>query len=298
MTKATNEQIKESYARLHNIWKVGEELGLCGQSIWERLKRMGYVDEDKWTETQLDLLRQVYSVDSNTPININDLAKYIGKPKTSISRKARELGYTTSRTRKRTLEFCEECSKRQTEWLKHNPHPKGAYKTGKEIRTCPKCGRFFEEYPASTQVYCGVDCGHNHTQPQGHQGYSKSGKRADLNNQYFRSRYEANYARYLNFLIKQGSDIVSWEFEPDTFEFKKIKRGTRFYTPDFKVKFKDSHIEYHEVKGWDYPKGRTARKRFAKYYPQFKLVLIDSDWFKTIRKQGIDKLIPEWESAT
>ncbi len=124
---------------------------------------------------------------------------------------------------------------------------------------------------------------------------SKSGKREDLGGQFFRSNYEANYARLLNFFIENGGDIVSWEFEPDTFEFKSIKKGTRFYTPDFKVVFNDGHIEYHEVKGWDYPKGITARKRFAKYFPHLKLVLINGDYFKAIKKQGIDKLIPSWE---
>lgn len=123
----------------------------------------------------------------------------------------------------------------------------------------------------------------------------KGGKRADLGGLYVRSQSEANYARYLNFLIKNGEPILKWEYEPDTFEFVKIKRGTRFYTPDFKITFKSGHIEYHEVKGWDYPKGRTARKRFAKYFPHLKLVLIDEEFFKAIKKQGMNRLILGWE---
>jgi len=124
---------------------------------------------------------------------------------------------------------------------------------------------------------------------------SKGGKREDLGGIYFRSKWESNYARYLNFLIANGEPINKWEFEVETFEFKKIKRGTRFYTPDFKITFNDGQFEFHEVKGWDYPKGRTARKRFLKYYPQHKLVLIDKDFFKGIKQQGMDKLIPNWE---
>ena len=99
----------------------------------------------------------------------------------------------------------------------------------------------------------------------------------------------------MNFFIENNSDIVRWEYEPDTFEFEGIKRGTRFYTPDFKVFFSDGHIEYHEVKGWDYPKGITARKRFTKYFPHLKLVVINSDYFKEVRRKGIDKLISNWE---
>ena len=126
---------------------------------------------------------------------------------------------------------------------------------------------------------------------------ARGGKREDLGGIYFRSRWEANYARYLNFRIEHQSQplIDRWEFEPEMFEFTKIRKGTRFYTPDFKVYFADGHIEYHEVKGWDYPKGRTARKRFAKYYPDLQLELIDSDFFKTVQRQGIQSLIAEWE---
>lgn len=124
----------------------------------------------------------------------------------------------------------------------------------------------------------------------------KGGKRADLGGLYFRSRSEANYARFLNLLIKNKTNgIARWEFEPDTFEFTKIKRGTRFYTPDFKLFYNDGHIEYREVKGWDYPKGKTARKRFAKYFPHLKLVLIGDDFFKSLKRQGIAGVIPNWE---
>ena len=122
------------------------------------------------------------------------------------------------------------------------------------------------------------------------------GMREDLGI-YVRSSYEANYARYLNYLIAHHADhpIIRWEYETDRFEFTKIKKGTRFYTPDFKVLFSDGHVEYHEVKGWDYPKGKTARKRMAKYYPEIKLVLVGSDFFKSLKASGFHKLIPNWE---
>ena len=294
MMKATNEQIIESYKRLGSVWEVAKEFGMCGQSVHERTRRLGFVDPDKWTEEQLIILRNAYQ-QKDGPVNINELAKSLRRNQSNICRKARELGLATNKFRKRTPEVCQQIGKRTKEWLKHNPHPKGAYKTGKEIRICPRCNRFFDAFPSSKQVFCGRKCGNNHSQLQGNQGYAKSGKRSDLGGQYFRSRYEANYARYLNFIMLNDKSIVRWEFEPETFEFKKIKKGTRFYTPDFKVYFQDGRTEYHEVKGWDYPKGRTARKRFAKYFPHLTLLLIDSEWFRAAKKQGIDKLIPEWE---
>ena len=158
------------------------------------------------------------------------------------------------------------------------------------MRVCPVCGKFFE-----LRHSCRVrHCSDSITRGEERFTNRKGGRRSDLGGLYFRSSWEANYARYLNFLRRNG-EFFEWRFEPDTFEFKKIKKGTRFYTPDFKLTFEDGHIEYHEVKGWDYPRGRTQRKRFAKYYPHLKLVLIDQDWFKAIKKQGIDKLIPNWE---
>lgn len=295
MKKATDEQLLESYARKGNIWKVADEFGMCGQSVWGRLKKLGIEDKDRWTTLQLKELIAAYSVGNTEPINIDVLAAKTGKSKSNVCRKARELGLITSRTRKKTTEVRQQMSLRTKKWLGENPHPKGAYKTGKEIRVCPRCNRFFDVFPSSKQIYCGRNCGTNHSQSQGNQGYAKSGKRSDLGGQYFRSRYEANYARYLNFIIQNDKSITRWEFEPETFEFKKIKKGTRFYTPDFKVYFSDGHLEYHEIKGWDYPKGRTARKRFAKYFSHLTLLLINSEWFRAIKKQGLNKLIPEWE---
>lgn len=121
---------------------------------------------------------------------------------------------------------------------------------------------------------------------------AKSGKRADLNNVFFRSAWEANYARYLNWLIERD-EIKAWEYEPDTFEFEVIKRGTRFYTPDFKITNNDDSIEYHEIKGWMDQKSRTQLRRMEKYHPDVKVVVIDREAYRGIEKwRG---LISNWE---
>ena len=68
---------------------------------------------------------------------------------------------------------------------------------------------------------------------------------------YVRSKREANFARYLNHLKEYGA-IADWWYEKDAFEFP-VNRGTRFYTPDFKVSHIDQTIEYYEVKDyWDH----------------------------------------------
>jgi predicted nuclease of restriction endonuclease-like RecB superfamily len=127
------------------------------------------------------------------------------------------------------------------------------------------------------------------------QSYSMAngGKREDLNNQYFRSSWEANYARYLNWLVERG-EIAEWKFEPDTFEFTEIKRGNRFYTPDFKITNKDGSIEYHEVKGYMSEDSRIKLKRMAKYFSEIKLILIDKESYKVLSRQ-LRNIIPNWE---
>lgn len=127
-------------------------------------------------------------------------------------------------------------------------------------------------------------------------GYSrgKMGKRADLNNLYVRSSWEANYARYLNFLLEK-KQIYKWEYEPDTFIFEQIKRGTRSYMPDFKIwEAEESAPYYIEVKGWLDQKGKTKLERMAKYYPQIKIIVIGAKEYKILASQ-IKPFIPLWE---
>lgn len=120
----------------------------------------------------------------------------------------------------------------------------------------------------------------------------KYGMRKDLGI-FFRSAWEANYARYLDFLQKNGQ-IISWEYEPKTFWFEKIQRGVRSYKPDFHVQVKGGVFEWHEVKGWMYPRAKTALKRFKKYYPQETLVLIDQKRYNGIAR-SVRGFIKGWE---
>ena len=109
---------------------------------------------------------------------------------------------------------------------------------------------------------------------------------------FYRSQWERNYACYLEWL-KQKGEIKNWKHESKTFWFKTIKRGVRSYLPDFEIKNNDNTIEYHEVKGWMDKKSQTKLSRMAKYYPDIKLILIDEEQYKALKKWA--KLIPQWE---
>jgi len=110
---------------------------------------------------------------------------------------------------------------------------------------------------------------------------------------YYRSKWEANYAYYLEWLKKNG-EIESWLHEPDTFWFDGIKRGCVSYLPDFKVTEKGGKVVYHEVKGFMDPKSKTKIKRMAKYHENVKLIIIDAKAYNAIKKT-ISPFIKEWE---
>ena len=122
----------------------------------------------------------------------------------------------------------------------------------------------------------------------------KQGRRDDLGDTFFRSAWEANFARYLNFLHGTGH-IHRWEYEPDTFWFEAIKRGVRSYKPDFKVwDCEESEPYYYEVKGWMDAKSKTKLKRMAKYHPDVKVILFGKKDYASL-KRNLSKVIKNWE---
>lgn len=91
---------------------------------------------------------------------------------------------------------------------------------------------------------------------------SRIGKRNDICDasgkpMFFRSGWEANVARWLTHKKK------TWEYEPQVFFFDGIKSGTMSYCPDFKTP-----STWIEVKGQLTGQGKTAIRRFKKYYPE------------------------------
>lgn len=141
---------------------------------------------------------------------------------------------------------------------------------------------------------------------------AKGGKREDIGI-YVRSKMEANYIRYLNFMK------VKWEYEPKIFYFKGVKRGTLSYTPDIYLPEEDKWIE---IKGWFTQRAKTSLKRFKKqYFNEFQklIIVLDNPWGRTKSdaeamgyleeigigieriesykeiKSKLSKLIPNWE---
>lgn len=122
---------------------------------------------------------------------------------------------------------------------------------------------------------------------------ARGGKRPDLDDRYFRSSWEANWARYLNWLVSLRQ-IARWEYEPQTFEFLSIKKGTRFYTPDFKVWENNGTYAFHEVKGYMDDKSRVKLERMARFYPQEKVIVVDPPQYRAVARK-MNRLILGWE---
>lgn len=280
----------------------------------------GVLKSNAWTQGELDALRETYASGLEAPVRIAALAESLGRNKANVCRRARELGLTNIRRRKvlerkhdiRVFACAADRNANQSAVMKARHatrgHPRGslgmkhteATKAVLSERSKAMWGDPASKISSleSAQKRSDLMLRRIVDGSMNAGGYSRArgGKREDLGGVYFRSAWEANYARYLNFLVTRG-EIAGWAFEPKTFEFEKIKRGTRAYTPDFRVDLVGGGHEWHEVKGWMDDKSKTRLARFARYFPAEKLIVIDQSWFRSANKT-LARMLPNWESGT
>lgn len=112
-------------------------------------------------------------------------------------------------------------------------------------------------------------------------------------NIFFRSGWEANYARFLEYMRCRG-EIVAWEHEPKTFWFPGVRRGAVSYLPDFKVTKPCGLEEYHEVKGWMDSRSKTKLRRMRKYFPKVIVIVIDAEAYRRLAAWW-GRIVPGWE---
>jgi hypothetical protein len=213
----------------------------------------------KWSAEEERKLRRFYAAFEGEVIPVDDIAALVGHSPGAVRYRAHKLGLTEP-NRPRAQ--------------------RGRVKQEIEQRVCVNCQKSFKPTRASsTQKTCSRSCAAKQrnmgSRGRFSGGRSRVGKRADLGDIFFRSAWEANYARYLNYLIATDW-IVRWEFEPQIFRFP-VKRGNRGYLPDFRVWFPDGSYEWHEVKGYMDSDSKIKLRRFALHFPEesLKLVLID-----------------------
>jgi len=92
--KATDHEIRAAYAEHGSVWKAGKALGMCGQSVHERLVKIGanhghnvFTKED---DTKIMLRYARYRDEGR----LQDLADEMGRDKTTLCGRAGKLGLT------------------------------------------------------------------------------------------------------------------------------------------------------------------------------------------------------------
>jgi len=308
-----------------SLTEASRRAGLKPDTVSRRLKK-GWTEEralgtaptvPRWTEKELDLVTRFYANNSGS-VNLKRLSKLLGRDLSNVCRKARALGLTNGARRRAfqpSLPFGisklspdaqhEYRSGRSKAWLSKMGHPRGMLGLKHSAATKARIADKSRERWADPNNALNSDelsqkrsdnlirrLARGEMRPK----YSRcrAGKRPDLGDVYFRSSWEANYARYLNWRKGRG-DITGWEYESKTFVFEKIGRGTRAYTPDFRIDLKGGGHEWHEVKGWMDQKSRTRLDRMAKYYPEERVVVIGASWFKDAKRNGVSHSITGWE---
>lgn len=299
MRKATNEQLIESYNRLGNIWKVADELDMCGQSVHERLKKIGIQKSiNIFTDADYDYLKKNY-ISYLLDGKLQQLADEMGRTKQFICRKADELGLTDLHRKKSEIKGYVPSNPNWKKW----PHPKGMKNKKHTNETKDlisiKASEFQKGIDENKRISITKKMIETKMQngklvlPRQKTTWKSGWREIGGKRKYFRSRWEANYARYLEFL-KCQNQIKNWDHESKVFWFEGIKRGCVSYLPDYEITYNDGTIEYHEVKGWMDDRSKTKIKRMSIYYPQVVLKIISKDWFKENAKK-ISPLIKDWE---
>jgi hypothetical protein len=272
------------------------------------------VKSNPWTESEINTLKREY--DCPGGFDVGAISELLKRTKASVYCKAGHIGISVRRgTQKRTAKAIENGrlaqirigedpeikinrSLRMLDWHKNNEHPRGML--GKhhssEARLKISAVNSGRIRPVSETMKSMATklMRYGNLSPGVRRGtWVAAWREIGGKRKFFRSRWEANYARYLQFQKENGL-ISDWTHECDTFWFEGIKRGCVTYLPDFKVELKNGNIEYHEVKGWMDAASKTKIKRMKKYHPDVVLKVFDSKWYRANQKK-LSCLIKGWE---
>jgi len=304
----SDEQIADAYVRFGSVWAAGRELGLAGQTIHKRMKKAGLPVKPVQilTDEEARQIRVYYETTPADEFALAPLANRLGRTRSSIARYAGQMGLTKRRPHNA------EVRKRQgaaiSEKWKMEGHPRGSLGMIHSPESLAKMSAAAKRTWATSKAF-----GIIHMAPEARdarslaaskrvrliepsRAYTRAagGRREDIGQIWFRSSWEANYARYLNLLVKMKI-VEQWDYEPQTFWFEGVKRGVVSYLPDFRVCYRnDPRPEYIEIKGWITQKDRTKWARMKKFHPDIKLVVVGPKEYREIANKWASAL-PNWE---
>lgn len=240
-----------------------------------------------FTEDELNIIREWYTKDAG--VDLESLSKILNRDKATISGKAKSMGLT--RYAHWTKDVKEHIMDSLQEGHRKASHPKGMLGKKHSKETLELLSKINKDRWAKRTDEEKHDLAmkslegrkRNGTKINNQSAYSncKGGFREDLN-QYFRSAWEANIARILNY------SNIQWKYEPHRFYFSDEVEVIS-YLPDFYLPEYDLWIE---VKGWFDDKSIRRLKLFKEYYPDEskKLIVIDNDFYFWLLDKFINKI--------
>lgn len=98
--KATNEQLVSAYSQFGNIWRVADCFGMCGQSVHERLQKLGViVPKNIFTKEDDERIVREYELFASVG-KVVDLADAMGRTRFALCRRAGVLGLTNPKRKR------------------------------------------------------------------------------------------------------------------------------------------------------------------------------------------------------
>lgn len=319
MAKVWTVDMDDRLRELHGTMPLGDVasiLGVTKPAVRARVTRLSIAKKPSWSDAEISAIIDLYrEAGKDGYLGLQEFAASIGKSASGVSEKAASLGLQMGPSRKKVAkrkptkkyDTVDELRAAQSEAAKRrlleNGHPRGmlgkkhpasallAISEASKASWLGKSPEQREEH-INKSVLALREKGWR--PPEVKRGTWDAGWREiGGKRKFYRSRWEANYARYLQWLKDLG-EIADWQHEPETFWFEAIRRGVRSYKPDFRVWETSGASCLHEVKGWMDDRSRTCLARMAKYYPAEKIILIDGRAYRSIRIK-VMRLIEGWE---
>jgi hypothetical protein len=304
--------LRDGYANGMQPSALAEEIGRSPAAVRNKAYELKITADRAWTEAELDLLKSHITHDSLAG-GIDFVANALGRTRASVALKVSRLGLG-NRSRKFVKEWKDKrmfkgdknalsvhISQRVKRQWAENGHPKGMAGKKHSAETRERLAKTSAEAWAvktseeRQEWMDNLAKGQKGAPPVRRGTWLAGWREIGGKRNYYRSRWEANYARYLEWLRLQGR-IRDWQHEPETFWFEAIKRGVRSYKPDFRVWEIDGSTFLHEVKGWMDARSKTTLKRMAKYYPNESIVIVRERQYNEIARK-IGPMIEGWESG-
>lgn len=300
--KATTEELAASYARTMSVWETAKEFGMCGQTVHMRLFKAGLTNPiNVLKEDEEKLIREVYeSGMERGDGKLDMLAKRLNRRKSSICKYARAMGLTSMR-RTYSDEFAKRNKTSRQGFWSIRTHPRGMlgkhhtydvklklHETSKKMWSEKTEDERIETVKKQLEGKIAKygSLARNVRKGSWFAGYRKIGGKKI----FFRSRWEANYCRYLEFL-KQRGRIKDWKHEPYTILFENENSS---YLPDFEVERNNGTKEIHEVKGWFDDRSEHKIELMLTQHKELKLKIIFGKMYRLIELKFGQK-IDGWE---